>query len=121
MRSATLYPLVRSRTGLGSVERMRALLRSLWLGEMPLARAFWEFAILYGFVLNLLTTIGSLMVFAAKAPDAYGLGLFLLAVPYNLFVMVAVWRSAGRYRGARHWADFARIAVVVWVLAVSLA
>lgn len=100
---------------------MKALVRSLWLGEMPLARAFWEYAILYGLLLNLLTTIGSLMLFAAKAPAGYGLGLFLLAVPYNLFVLVAVWRSAGRYQGERHWADFARIAVVLWVLAVSLA
>lgn len=100
---------------------MTTLLRRLWRGEVPLARAFWEYAIVYGLLLNLATTIASFALFAAKAPAAYGVMLFLLPLPYNLLALVAVWRSAGRYRGPRHWADLARIAVTVWVLLASLA
>lgn len=98
---------------------MRAL-RRLWAGEVPLARAFWEYAVVYGFVLNLFTTIASFALLTTDAPAAFGLAAFFLPMPYNLFVLVVVWRAAGRYGGPRHWASFARVAVVLWVLLVTL-
>lgn len=100
---------------------MTTLLRRLWRGEVSLAQAFWEYAIAYGLLLNLATSVAAFALFAAKAPALYGAAFFLLPVPYNLLVLVAVWRSAGRYRGPRHWADLARIAVLFWVLLASLA
>lgn len=96
-------------------------LSRLWAGEMPLARAFWEYAIVYGFVLNLFTTIASFALLTADASSALALIIFFLPMPYNLFVLVAVWRAAARYAGPRHWAGFARMAVVLWVLLVTLA
>lgn len=95
-------------------------LRRLWTGEVPLARAFWEYAVVYGFVLNLFTTIASFALLTTDAPTIFGLGLFLLPMPYNLFMLVAVWRAAARYAGPLHWASFARVAVVLWVLLVTL-
>jgi hypothetical protein len=95
-------------------------LRRLWAGEVPLARAFWEYAMVYGFVLNLFTTIASFALLTTDAPAAFGLAIFFLPMPYNLFVLVAVWRAAARYVGPRHWASYARVAVVLWVLLVTL-
>lgn len=99
---------------------MATWLRRMWAGEVPLARAFWDYAVLYGLLLNLAATGAAFAVFAADASTALGMAVFLLPFPYNLFVVVAVWRSAGRYPGPRHWADLARIAVIVWMLAVTL-
>ena len=100
---------------------MRVLFHQLWAGEVPLARAFWEYAILYGLLVNLLATAGSFALFAADASTAVAVAIFCLPIPYNLFVLVAVWRSAGRYRGPQPWADVARVAAVVWVLLVTVA
>lgn len=100
---------------------MRAVARALWLGQVPLARAFWEYAIGYGFVLNLIATIGAFALLADKAPAALALAVFFLPVPYNVFVLVAVWRSAARYAGPRTWADLARVAIILWVVLVTLA
>jgi len=100
---------------------MRALFLQLWRGEVPLARAFWEYAILYGLLVNLLATAGSFALFATDASTALAVAFFCLPIPYNFFVLVAVWRSAGRYTGPKQWADLARVAVVVWVLLVSVA
>ena len=46
---------------------------------------------------------------------------FLLPIPYNLLVGVAVWRSADRYQGPQRWADLARAASLVWLLVLTAA
>ena len=99
---------------------MLARIARLWRGEETLARTFWEYAILYGTLANVIVTIGMFAAIAAKAPEWAIAVLYVLTVPYNVFVVVAVWRSAGRYRGAPEWAMLARIAVIAWALAASL-
>lgn len=99
---------------------MKQPLARLWRGETPLARAFWEFAILYGTFASLVTTIAAMAAIAADLPDAFALTLHLLPVPYNVLMVAAVWRSANRYRGRPLWADLARAAVILWALAASM-
>lgn len=95
-------------------------LRELWVGRMPLGRAFWEFAVFYGLVLNLLTTVASFGLLAFGVHAAIAMTVFFLPLPYNLFVLMAVWRSAARYQGPPHWANAARVAVTLWAVAVTL-
>lgn len=99
---------------------MRKRLARWWSGRTPLARAFWNGAIVYGTLLNLVTTVASLAVLAAGGPAALALTVFLMALPYNIFMVVAVWRSAARYDGPPHWATLARIAVVAWALLATV-
>lgn len=94
---------------------------ALWRGEIPLAKSFWEYAILYGTLLNLIATIAAFGVLAAGGSILLAGAVYLLPLPYNLTVIVGVWRSAAVYPGDRRWADWARVAVVVWAaLAVLL-
>lgn len=86
----------------------------LWRGEQPLTRAFWDYAILYGVPLNLISTFVFLMLSSRDAHPALGLAVNLLPIPYNVLVLVGVWRSAADYKGPAKWADAARIAVVIW-------
>ena len=44
---------------------------------------------------------------------------FALPIPYNVFVAVAVWRSADRYQGSKAWADAARVATVIWAVVLT--
>jgi hypothetical protein len=41
-------------------------------------------------------------------------------MPYNIVVMVGVWRSFGRYQGERRWADLARIVTVAGMVLLSV-
>ena len=41
-------------------------------------------------------------------------------VPYNVIVLVGVWRSAGRFSGERQWADLARIVTVIGMILLSI-
>jgi hypothetical protein len=100
---------------------MKQLVTDLWYGRVPLARAFWEYAIVYGTLANLVTTLLSLAAFAKDLPAAFGLGIFFLPAPYNFLMVVAVWRSAARYQGPAIWSKLARILIVIWAAVCTLA
>ena len=100
----------------------------LWSGRLPLSEAFWTYAIFWGLLINLAATLGSLTLLVAVGGDAASKGwaplaalaLHLLPVPYNLVVLVGVWRSAGRPEVTATAALLARTAVIVWGAAMIL-
>lgn len=98
---------------------MAGKLKSLWAGEVPLAEAFWQYAVLYGMLANLVATFAFAMMVAMEMSPFLFIPVFLLPVPYNIFMIVGVWRSAEHYRGPRQWADLARIVTPLWMLLLS--
>jgi hypothetical protein len=95
------------------------LVRRLWAGEVPLARAFWDYGIIGGTALNALTTVASMTLLALRGMEAAALVVFLLPIPYNVLIVIAVWRSASAYAGRPLWAGIARIAIIAWAAAAS--
>jgi len=95
-------------------------LRRLWQGELPLAEAFWTWAVLGGLVVNVTTTIA----FLALVMNGYLLAAFIagyaIPIPYNIFVTFGVWRSAERYEGERKWADLARVVTVAGMILLTI-
>jgi hypothetical protein len=100
---------------------MKQRIVDLWYGRVPLARIFWDYAIIVGSLVNLATTLAALAAFANGLPVALGLLIHFLPIPYNLLMVVGVWRSAGKYRGARIWAALARMLILVWAALATLA
>ena len=97
-----------------------SIVRRLWAGEVPLARAFWSYAMIGGTALNGVMTLLALALLTMDVPAVVAVVAFALPIPYNLLVLVAVWRSAGAYQGLRLWADLARAAIVIWAAAAVL-
>ena len=95
-------------------------LRRLWRGELPLADAFWSWAVLGGLAVNLTTTVLFLILLWADHRIAAFVVGYGLSVPYNVLAVVCVWRSAERYTGDRRWADLARIVTVIAMVLLSL-
>lgn len=102
------------------MNRLRQWLADLWNGRVPMSRVFWEYAICFGTVLNLLTTIASFALVAGDHPGWLALAVFFLPAPYNLLMIVAVWRSALHYRGRQIWATLARALIIVWAVAATM-
>jgi hypothetical protein len=100
---------------------MKSRLLQLWRGELPLATAFWDYAIIYGTILNFIATIGALVILAVKWPALLALVIHVLPIPYNFVAVVGVWRSAARHQGSPHWAMAARIVVLAWAAVAILA
>jgi hypothetical protein len=99
--------------------RMSAL-RRLWQGDLPLPQAFWNWAVAGGIAVNALTSILFLALIMADRVVAAFVAGYALSVPYNIVVVVGVWRSAGRYQGERRWADLARIVTVSGMVLFSV-
>ena len=100
---------------------MRRHLDDLWNGRVPLARVFWDFAVIYGSFANLLATGAALTMIVLGWPALLAVVIHFLPVPYNLLMVVAVWRSAARYEGDAIWAQLARPAILVWAAIATLA
>ena len=97
------------------------LIKQLWAGGIPLGQAFWQYTVVYGLLLNLVTHA---LFFALLMRDANIIPValaFALPIPYNLFMIVAVWRSADRYQGPKSSAELARIVAVVWMIVLTAA
>lgn len=86
---------------------------SLWRGELPLARVFWEYMIAWGTLINLLTTGASLIALVKQTPSWIILVLHFAATPLNVLLLVSVWRAAQR-ECASSFAPVARIGAALW-------
>ncbi|WP_162916881.1 hypothetical protein [Dongia deserti] len=89
-------------------------LKLLWQGYLPLETTFWQYAILYGLLLNIVTTVAALFLVVLDVPIAYAAIVHLLPVPYLILTAVGVWRSADRYGHHGNFPLFARLAVLAW-------
>ncbi|MGE5768372.1 MAG: hypothetical protein ACM35H_14380 [Bacteroidota bacterium] len=96
-----------------------AFLRARWRGELPLRTALWWDMALVGSVVNLAAMLAALLLLARGAPDLLGAAVYFAPLPYNLLLLVSVWRSAERAGGPG--AQGARALALAWLaLAVLL-
>lgn len=93
-------------------------LSALWAGEVPLAAAFWRYGVVYGAVANGAATLAALALVAGGAPAWTAVAVHFSPVPYIVLIAVGVWRAAGRWRGRPRWREWARVAIVLWALAL---
>jgi hypothetical protein len=98
---------------------MAEKIKALWAGEVPLPVAFWQYTVFYGFLGNIVATFAFAMLAAVGTSPWLFVPVFLLPVPYNVLMIVAVWRSAARYQGPQKWADLARIVTLLGMLLLS--
>jgi hypothetical protein len=103
--------------------RLEAELRTIvefFRGDLPLARAFWFWGILGGGIVSLFATLLALTLMAAGAPAWLGMLVFVAHIPWNLVLLVGVWRSAGRPEVSPAAANLARLVILAWVVVISL-
>lgn len=106
-------------------------LRRLWRGDVALLIVFWVYGIFLGSALaiisNYLTEYDAYISATNGGYESSDLsflifyslyGLFFLS--FNIFILVAVWRSASRYKGPGVWAVLAKAFVVIAVLNAGL-
>lgn len=95
-------------------------LRRLWCGELPLANAFWNWALFGALAVNGTTTLLFLVLILNGYPLAALLAGYGVSVPYNIVVAVAVWRSAGYYDGDPRLRTLARAVTVAGMIVLSI-
>lgn len=98
---------------------MKQRVKALWRGNIPLDIVFWQFAVIYGLVLNAATSFLFMALLVNEASYLWLVPAFLLPIPYNILIIVAVWRSAARYEGPRQWVDWSRFATVLLMVVLT--
>lgn len=91
----------------------------LWAGDVPLAESFWQYAVLYGLLVNLVTSVLFLALVINEANAVLLVLAYAIPVPYNFVIAGAVWRSADRYPGPREHANLARWVTVIWMIILT--
>ncbi len=66
-----------------------------WKAQVPFPSFFWRDLILRGSLLNISVFIIGLMLLARGYPASWVLASQLLLLPYNLFLVLSVWRWPG--------------------------
>lgn len=94
----------------------------LWHGEIGLGITYWGWFVVAAHVLGVVVRhfaragLAAVKASSGDLSSFIGIGVFLLLlayVGYVVFALVAVWRSAGRYRGSPILAALAMIVVVL--------
>ncbi len=92
----------------------------LWRGEIPLADAFWTWAVTIGFIVNGSTSIACYALLIADEPVWALLVGYLASVPYNILVTIGVLRSSRREDADPALARFARAVIIPVMVLLSL-
>jgi len=82
-----------------------------WRGEVPLQTLLWRDLMLVGTLVNLLFTGVGLAVFAITDQIGWAVALHFAPLPWNLFMVVCVWRLPTSSAATRPIA-------VAWLIAV---
>ena len=90
------------------IGRFGAALTRFARGETPLVDAFWNWAFFGGVAVNLSSSVLFLWLITVEQPTLALIAGYAYSVPYNLLVVIGVWRSASRFDGDPRWAEAAR-------------
>ena len=89
--------------------------RSRWLGQVPLDRLFWRDMVLVGTAISIASSVAALILLGLKMPLGLVLAVHFAPVPYAIFLMSAVWRTAEKIGGAK--ASMMRLGAALWLIA----
>ncbi|TGT78646.1 hypothetical protein EN802_03145 [bacterium M00.F.Ca.ET.159.01.1.1] len=93
--------------------------RARWRGEAPLDRLFWRDMLLVGTAISITSSALALVLLGSKLPLWLVLAVHFLPVPYNIFLTVAVWRTAEKAGGFK--AQLMMLGSALWLIATAVA
>ena len=73
--------------------RRADFLRSRWRGETSLAVLYWRDILVIGSLINLFTGFAALMLAAQGVSLVIAAVVHFALLPYNVFLVVALWRT----------------------------
>ena len=89
-----------------------------WRRQVPIGLLFWRDMVLVGSALNLAAAFAGLMALGFKADLLVAMLVFHAPLPYNFFIVGAIWRTADLADAAK--ASSARFGAAVWLVAATV-
>ncbi|MBZ9988786.1 hypothetical protein LB572_16935 [Mesorhizobium sp. BH1-1-5] len=94
---------------------MTDFFRTRWRGEVPPDRLFWRDMLIVGTFLSIASSALALILLGLKLPLWLVLAVHFLPVPYNIFLTIAVWRTAEKSGGLK--AQLMMLGSAIWLIA----
>ncbi len=88
--------------------------RLRWQGAVPLSRLFWRDLVVVGTAISVTSSVVALVLLGLKMPLAMVLAMHFAPVPYNLFLTLAVWRTAEKFPSAKAW--MTTLGAALWLI-----
>ncbi len=89
-----------------------------WRRQVPLSLLFWRDMVVVGTAINLAAVVCGLVALAMKAELAIALLIIHAPLPYNIFLVASVWRSADLAEPKK--AGSVRTAAILWLVVSTL-
>jgi hypothetical protein len=89
-----------------------------WRRQVPLGLLFWRDMIVVGSALNLAFAFAGLMALGFKADPVVAIAVFHAPLPYNFFLLGAVWRTADLVDAVK--ASSVRFGALAWLIAATI-
>ena len=81
-----------------------------WNGDLSLPMSYWGVGVGIGLIFGF--SIGIFTVSVGMSEDA----MWGFLIPFQIYTVVGIWRSADKYKGAKFWAILAKVAVVFGIV-----
>lgn len=95
----------------------------LFKGDVSLVVTYWVFGVLIGGVVARILLAAIEFNYSQLAMSKNGLLLvqsfYWVIIAYSAFILISIWRSAGKYEGSSIWTGLARAAVILNALSFA--
>lgn len=111
-------------TPTGATTATSNFIARLFRGEVSLPVTYWIYGALVstGFRIALEAIEANYVDLVSIEGGSLGiLAFYWFVMGYTLFIFVAIWRSAGKYKGNQSWAALARLGVILGAISVASA
>ena len=81
-----------------------------WNGQLSLPMSYWGVGVGLGIVYGAI--IGIFIGLMGMSEEA----MWGFLIPFQIYTVVGIWRSADKYKGAKFWAILAKVAVVFGIV-----
>tara|TARA_B100000029_G_scaffold438737_1_gene454902 strand:- start:4090 stop:4413 length:324 start_codon:yes stop_codon:yes gene_type:complete len=78
-----------------------------WDGELSLPQSYWVVGVLISIPVGALIGVFTAMINAPMNT------MYAFFIPWYVYIIVGIWRSAGRYKGPKFWAILAKILMIL--------
>jgi hypothetical protein len=97
---------------------LRSFVLARWRGEVPLRVAFWWDMVCVGTAINLAAGLAGMLLLAADMLTVIAVIVFFSPLPYNVLLVLSVWRSAEKSAGPATVAT--QLAAVIWIILATV-
>jgi hypothetical protein len=106
--------------GTQAIENRSNFVARLFNGDISLPITYWVFVVLIGnFAFQIVDKIiefNYVDIITTETGSWSVMAFYWVAIGYTIFMLIATWRSAGKFKGNAIWGRFARFAVVLGTL-----